>query len=140
MTNELSNPLDGVDHPMLKLSSPKLTRKEKVLKREIDAYLVSDVKETARILIGEKTMDIQEAIDLPDETCDGLTFKMRLVHLKGGRCYLMARWKPDRYMRRNIGKLSQKWFLEKQVFPPNKDRFLQKMLAKSEEETTQETN
>jgi hypothetical protein len=121
------DPLDGVEHPMFKLDSPKLTKKEKVLKREVDAYLVSDVRETARLLIGQKAFEIRDAVDLPDATCDGLTFKMRLVHMKGGNCYLMARWKPDRYMRRNTGGLSQKWFLEKELFPSDAEKFLSKM-------------
>jgi hypothetical protein len=124
---EAMDPLDGVDHPMFKLESPKLTKKEKVLKCEVDAYLVSDVRETARLLIGQKAFEINNAVDLPDATCDGLTFKMRLVHMKGGNCYLMARWKPDRYMRRNTGGLSQKWFLEKELFPTDASRFLEKM-------------
>jgi hypothetical protein len=128
--------LIGVEHPMFKLSSPKLTKKEKVLKREVDAYLVSDVRETARILIGQKAFDIVEAIDLPDEMSEGLIFKMRLVQMKNGNCYLLARWKPERHMRRNTGGLSQKWFLEKEVFPPNTERFLTRMQQKAGEEIT----
>jgi len=128
------DPLAGISHPMFRLESPRLTRKEKVLKREVDAYLVSDVRETARLLIGKKAYDIIEAVDLPDATSGGLTFKMRLVQMKGGNCYLLARWKPDRYMRRNTGGLSQKWFVEKELFPPNPQRFFQQAQQRSEEE------
>ena len=56
-------------------------------------------------------------MDLDDAECEGLTFKRRLVQLKDGTCYLMARWKPDRYMRRAAAGKSQKWFLDKEVFP-----------------------
>ena len=126
--------LDGIDHPMHRLASPRLTKKEKVLKREIDAYLVSDVRETARILVGQKAYDIVDAVDLPDEICSGLTFKLRLVHLKNGNCYLLARWKPDRYMRRNTGGLSQKWFFEKEVFPSDPGRLIAKMQQRAAEE------
>lgn len=128
------DPLEGVTHPMFRLESPKLTRKEKVLKREVDAYLTSDVRETAKILIGPRTHEIKEVVDLSDAICAGLTFKMRLVCVKNGSCYLLARWKPDRYMRRNTGGLSQKWFIEKEVFPNNIDRFFQQMLEKTQEE------
>jgi hypothetical protein len=128
------DPLEGITHPMFQLASPKLTRKEKVLKQEVDAYLVSDVRETARILIGEKAHEIKNTIDLPDANSGGLTFKMRVVHLKGGTCYLLARWKPDRYMRRNTGGLSQKWFIEKKLFPPNRERFFQRMQERAETE------
>jgi hypothetical protein len=131
------DPLYGVEHPMFKLSSPRLTKKEKVLKKEVDAYLVSDVRETARILIGQKAFDIVDAIDLPDETSEGLIFKMRVVHMKNGNCYLLARWKPERHMRRNTGGLSQKWFVEKEVFPPNKERFLARMQQRGEEEVAE---
>ncbi|NIM04082.1 MAG: hypothetical protein GTN69_01740 [Armatimonadetes bacterium] len=127
------NPLEGITHPMFQLDSPRLTRKEKSLKQEVDAYLVSDVRDTARIQIGEKNHDIKNAIDLPDATSGGLTFKMRVVHLKKGPCYLLARWKPDRYMRRNTGGLSQKWFIEKRLFPPNRERFFERMQARAEE-------
>ena len=109
--------LAGISHPMHRLETPKMTKKEKVLKREVDAYLVSDVRETARILIGPKAYEIMDAVDLPDAICEGLTFKMRLVHMKGGVCYLLARWKPDRYMRRAAAGKSQKWFLDREVFP-----------------------
>ena len=121
------DPLEGVSHPMYQLESPKLTNKEKVLKREVDAYLVSDIRETAKLLIGQSTHEVTDAVDLPDASCAGLTFKMRLVHLKGGTCYLLARWKPDRYMRRNAAGHSQKWFIEKELFPSNPSRFLQKV-------------
>ncbi len=126
--------LAGLEHPMERLESPRMTRKEKMLKQEVDAYLVSDVRETARLLIGNRAYDIIEAVDLPDAICSGLTFKLRLVQMKGGNCYLMARWKPDRYMRRNTGGLSQKWFLEKELFPPNPQRLFQQQAQQPEEE------
>jgi len=126
------NPLDGIDHPMFQLNSPRFTRKEKVLKREVDAYLMSDVRETAKLQIGKRSHEIKNEMDLPDETCKGLTFKMKLVQVKKGSFYLLARWKPDRYMRRNTCGLSQKWFIDKEVFPPNIDRFVKRIQDKYE--------
>jgi hypothetical protein len=35
---------------------------------------------------------------------------------------LIARWKPDRQMRRMAPDWSQKWFVEKELFPPDRDR------------------
>jgi len=126
--------LAGITHPMFRLESPKLTKKEKVLKREVDSYVTSDVRDTARILIGQRAHEIRNSVDLPDAICSGLTFKMRVVHLKKGSCYLLARWKPDRYMRRNTGGLSQKWFIEKEIFPSNTSRFMQRIQEQKEEQ------
>jgi len=109
--------------PIRRFSSRKLTRKESIVKREIDAYHVSDVDNSAVIYFGSKALSIYQSLDLPDLVCEGLTYKQRLIQTKEGDCLLIARWKPDRYMRRSAPDRSQKWFIEKQVFPPDLNRF-----------------
>jgi hypothetical protein len=112
---------------MQRFSARKLTRRESVLKREIDAYHVSEVDNTAVIYVGSRAFSIYHTLDLPDATCDGLTFKQRVVQTEKGDCLLLARWKPDRYMRRSAPEWSQKWFVEKQLFPPDQARFFARL-------------
>jgi len=116
-------PVDPISH----FSARKLTRKENVVKRHIDSYRVSDVDNTAVLYFGRKALSIYQTLDLPDATCDGLTFKQRLVQTKNGDCLLLARWKPDRYMRRSAPEQSQRWFVEKELFPPDTDRFFSRI-------------
>lgn len=127
--------------PIGRFSARKMTRKEKVMKREIDTYHVSEVDDTAVIHFGETALPILTSLELPDAECDGLMFKQRVVRTQKGECLLLARWKPDRYMRRSAPPSSQKWFVEKRLFPPDTDRFfhrLEKTMAakKSEEDPT----
>ena len=110
-----------------------MTRKENVVKQEIDSYRLSDVDDSAVIYVGRKTMSIYQTLDLPDATCDGLTFKQRLVQTKGGDCLLLVRWKPDRYMRRSAPAWSQKWFVEKELFPTDLHRFFSRAEKRVEE-------
>jgi len=117
--------------PIRRFSSRKLTRKESILKREIDSYHVSDVDNTAVIYCGRKAMSIYQSLDLPDATCEGLTYKQRLVQTKDGDCLLIVRWKPDRYMRRTAPDRSQKWFVEKQLFPPDLTRLFSRLEKQS---------
>jgi len=98
-------------------SAPRLTKREKAVKQEVDAYLVNEIRNSESMRVGRRVFQIESSVDLDDAECEGLTFKRRLVQLKDGTCYLMARWKPDRYMRRAAAGKSQKWFLDKEVFP-----------------------
>ena len=118
-------------HPMLQLASPKLAEKETILKREVDAYYVSEVDKTAHFSIGKQRYRVSNVLDLPDATCQGLTFKLRLVEVDTGTCFLLARWKPDRYMRRASAGRGQKWFIEKQLFPKDKQRLFARLAADS---------
>ena len=104
-------------HPMHIFSAPRLTKREKAVKQEVDAYLVNEIENSESMRVGKRVFQIESSVDLHDAECEGLTFKRRLVQLKNGTCYLMARWKPDRYMRRAAAGKSQKWFLAKEVFP-----------------------
>ena len=104
-------------HPMHLFSSPRVTRREKTVKQEVDAYLVNEIENSESMRVGRRVFKIESSVDLDDAECEGFTFKRRLVQLKDGTCYLMARWKPDRYMRRAAAGKSQKWFLAKEVFP-----------------------
>lgn len=113
--------------PIRRFSSRKLTRKENVVKREIDSYHVSDVDNTAVIYFGRKALSVYQSLDLPDANCDGLVYKQRLVQTKDGDCWLLARWKPDRYMRRSAPDWSQKWFIEKELFPSDLTRFFSRL-------------
>jgi len=123
--------------PMLELKSPQLTSRETVVKREVDAYYISQITDSSVLLVEGDEFRVQHALDLPDTECEGLTFKLRVVEIEQGPCWLLARWKPDRYMRRSAGGISQKWFVEKELHPPNVSRFLQdcasKVAAKPEE-------
>jgi hypothetical protein len=116
-------PADPIRH----FTAPKLTRKENVVKRAIEAYHVSDVDNTEVIYFGRKAHSVFQSLDLPDATCDGLIYKQRLVQTKGGDCLLIARWKPDRYMRRSAPEQSQRWFIEKELFPPDLTRFFSRL-------------
>jgi hypothetical protein len=109
--------------PIQRFAAPRFTRKENVVKRAIDAYHVSDVDNTEVIYFGRKAHSVFQSLDLPDATCDGLIYKQRLVQTKDGDCLLIARWKPDRYMRRSAPDQSQRWFVEKELFPPDLTRF-----------------
>ncbi len=112
---------------MERFSSRKLTRKEKLVKREVDTYHVSDVDNTAAIYVGSKALNVYQSIDLPDAECDGLTFKRRVVQTGKSTCLLLARWKPERHLRRTTTEWSQKWFVEKRLFPTNTERFFAKL-------------
>jgi len=119
-------------HPMQIFDCPRLTSRERKLKKEIDGYIISEIEGRARLLIDNRTVVVDSSVDLPDSVCDGLTFKRRLVLMDGGMCYLLARWKPDRYMRRSANGQCQKWFIERQCFPSNARRFLAEKAVQSE--------
>lgn len=119
-------------HPMEIFECPRLTSREKKLKKEIDGYIISEIEGQARLLIDNATVIVDSAVDLPDSVCEGLTFKRRLVLMDGGTCYLLARWKPDRYMRRSANGQCQKWFIDRQCFPANARRFLAAKAVESE--------
>lgn len=116
--------------PRTIFNCPRLTRREKKLRREVDRYLISEIQGAARLVVGGKTLIVDSSVDLLDATCEGLTFKRRLVLLDGGKCYLLARWKPDRYMRRSANGQHQKWFIDRECFPSDPRSF---MAAKAEE-------
>ena len=120
-------------HPMLIFSSPRLTRREARVKKEVDSYVINEVDRTQSLTVGRRQYHVESSLDLPDLTCRGLTFKARLVMLKGGNCYLMARWKPDRYMRRLAERTQQKWFLDKELFPPDPAKFFAGQQAKQKQ-------
>ncbi|HUT74291.1 MAG TPA: hypothetical protein VM221_05605 [Armatimonadota bacterium] len=120
-------------HPMRIFSNPRLTSREKKLRQEVDGYVISEVEGAARLLVGKRTMVVDSSVDLPDAVCDGFTFKRRLVLLDGGNCYLLARWKPDRYMRRSANGQRQKWFIDRQCFPTNAQRFMADKAAQAQE-------
>lgn len=124
-------------NPIERFSARRMTRKEKVLKKEIETYHVSEIDDTAVIYVGNTALSILTSLELPDVECDGLTFKQRVVQTEKGDCLLLARWKPDRYMRRTAPARSQRWFVEKRLFPPNAQRFfhrLEKTIAAAVEE------
>jgi hypothetical protein len=113
---------------MYLFSSPKLTQKEKVLRKQIDSYVISEIQGREWLEIAGKCIQITSSLDMPDVVCEGpaaskFTFKRRLVLARGGNCYLLARWVPDRYMRRSADRSQQKWFVFKQVFPRDPERF-----------------
>lgn len=119
-------------------SAPRMTRKENVVKQEIDRYHVSEVDETEVIYMGNKALSIYHSLDLPDAMCDGYTFKQRLIETNDGECLLIARWKPERHMRRTASAWSQKWFVEKELFPPDTGRLfsrIEKRIGEESEET-----
>lgn len=111
-------------HPMYLFTSPHLTEREVIVKQEVDSYQTSDISQSACLQVGDDVYQIGSSVDLPDTICDGLTFKMRLIRLHDGDCYLLARWKPDRRMRRASEGRGQKWFLEKKLFPEDAESFL----------------
>ena len=114
-------------HPMRQLVSPKLAEKETIVKQEVDAYYTSEIEKTAHFAVGRRRYRVSNYLDLPDATCEGLTFKLRLVEVQTGVCFLLARWKPDRYMRRASAGRCQKWFVEKQLFPKNRERLFTRL-------------
>ena len=128
------------EQPMKRFSARRMTRRENVIKQEIDAYHVSDVDDTAVIYMGDRTVEIYRSLDLPDAECDGLTFKQRLVRTDNGDCLLIARWKPDRQMRRTAPELSQKWFVEKKLFPPDTERLFSRIEKRLEEANEDQTD
>ncbi len=111
------------EHPMYIFRSSIGTDGEVTIKEEVEAYLISEVDHTERIRVKGRVIDVQGSADLPDAVCDGLTFKQRVVRC-GQQCFLLARWKPDRYMRRAASGTSQKWFLDKELFPSDIPHFL----------------
>jgi len=126
---------DESHEPMRRFSARRLTRKESVVKREVDTYHVSDVDDTAVLYVGSKIMSICQTLDLPDTDCDGLTFKQRVIQTERGDCLLLARWKPDRQMRRTAPTWSQRWFVAKRLYPPTPEGLftrLQKTVAETE--------
>ncbi len=125
---------DGGGSPIERFSSTRLVRKETVLKQEIESYYVSDVDNTAFIRLGKRRLVISQTLDLPDVVCEGLTFKQRLVQTERGECLLLARWKPDRHMRRNAPDWSQKWFVEKQLFPPDKEKLFSRLVKRFQDQ------
>ncbi len=137
---DMSRPIfdEHAPSPIQRFRARPLARKESVLKQEIDAYFVSDVDNTSCITLGRRLMTISQTLDLPDAVCEGLTFKQRLIHTQRGECLLIARWKPDRHMRRNAPDWSQKWFVEKQLFPPDVTRLFTKLERKIQEAGEQE--
>jgi hypothetical protein len=116
----------GIDEslgpPMERFSTKRFVRKEKVLKQEIESYYVSDVENIAIIHTAKRKHTIAQVLDMPDALITGLTYKQRLICTKRGDCLLLARWKPDRHMRRNAPDWSQKWFVEKQLYPPDNEK------------------
>jgi len=126
------------EHPMQVFSGPRLTSQEKPVKRRVDAYITSEINHTQLIRVGGKTYQIKQSVDLSDLTCAGLTFKRRVVEVKSGACYLMARWKPDRHMRRLAEPNSQKWFLAKEIFPKDHEKFFAKHEQRAAEEAQKE--
>jgi hypothetical protein len=121
---------------MAVFSAPRMTRKENILKQEIDAYRVSDVDDTEVICVGKRALSVYQSLDLPDAECDGYIFKQRLVQTDNGDCFLIARWKPERHMRRTTPEWSQKWFLEKELFPPDTARLFSRVGKRIEEGRT----
>jgi hypothetical protein len=119
--------------PIQRFRTRPLTRKESVLKQEIDAYFTSDVDNTSCLTVGRRLLPICHTLDLPDAVCEGLTYKQRLVHTERGDCLLLARWKPDRHMRRNAPDWSQRWFVEKQLFPPDVTRLFTRLERRLQE-------
>jgi len=110
-------------HPMYLFASSLQTATEVAIKREVDAYLINEVNHTERIRLGDTMLDVRASMDLPDAICDGLTFKQRVVRCDE-HCFLLARWKPDRYMRRAAAGACQKWFLDKEFFPEDPKHFM----------------
>ncbi len=118
---------DGGLSPIKRFAASRFVRKEVVLKQEIEAYFVSDVDNSAFLRMGKRAVTICQSLDLPDCVCEGLTYKQRLVQTELGDCLLLARWKPDRHMRRAAPDWSQRWFVEKQLYPPDQSRFFTRL-------------
>jgi len=118
---------DGLGPPIGRYRCTRFARKETVLKQEIESYYTSDVDNIAIIRYGKRRCTISQSLDLPDAVCTGLTYKQRIIQTERGDCLLLARWKPDRHMRRNAPEWSQKWFVEKQLFPPDKEKLFSRL-------------
>lgn len=118
---------ESLGSPIERFSSARLVKKETVLKREIEAYYTSDVDNAAFIRCGKRKHNILQTLDLPDAMCDGLTYKQRLICTEKGDCLLLARWKPERHMRRNAPEWSQRWFIEKQLYPPDNEKLFARL-------------
>ena len=118
---------DGGLSPIKRFASSRFVRREVVLKQEIEAYYVSDVDNRVFLRMGKRSMSISQSLDLPDCVCEGLTYKQRLVQTELGDCLLLARWKPDRHMRRAAPDWSQRWFVEKQLYPPDHGKFFSRL-------------
>jgi len=129
-TMSFNKPVIPAEHPMYIFESPVSTDTEVAIKTEIDAYLISEVDHRQCIRMGERTLDISESIDLPDAICGGFTFKQRVINCEA-HCFLLARWKPDRYMRRAAAGTSQKWFLDKEFFPEDPQCFMRGLASAS---------
>ena len=118
---------ESLGSPIERFSTSRFVRKETVLKQEVELYYVSDVDNIASINMGKRKHTISQVLDLPDAVCAGLTYKQRLVQTERGDCLLLARWKPERHMRRNAPDWSQKWFVEKQLFPPDNEKLFSRL-------------
>ena len=118
---------ESLGSPIERFSTSRFVRKETVLKQEVESYYVSDVDNIAFINMGKRKHTICQVLDLPDAVCAGLTYKQRLIQTERGDCLLLARWKPDRHMRRNAPDWSQKWFVEKQLFPPDNEKLFSRL-------------
>ncbi len=134
--NDFSRPAwdEGGLAPIERFTTWRLARKETVLKQEIESYYVSDVDNSSIIRLGRRSLGIAQTLELPDCVCEGLTFKQRLVQTERGECLLLARWKPDRHMRRNAPDWSQKWFVEKQLFPPDKEKLFSRLVKRFQDQ------
>lgn len=124
------SPQDESFDPVGGFSAKRLTRKERVLKEEIDTYHISDVDDTAVIYLGDRAFSIYRCLDLPDAECEGLTYKQRIVSTDEGGCFLLVRWVPDRYMRRTAPDCAQRWFVEKRLYPPDEERFYSRLVKR----------
>ena len=118
---------ESLGSPIERFSTSRFVRKETVLKQEVESYYVSDVDNIAFINMGKRKHTISQVLDLPDAVCAGLTYKQRLVQTERGDCLLLARWKPERHMRRNAPDWSQKWFVEKQLLPPDNEKLFSRL-------------
>jgi hypothetical protein len=118
---------ESLGSPIERFNATRLVKKETVLKHEIESYYISDVDNIAFIRYGKRRLNICQTLDLPDAMCDGLTYKQRLICTDKGDCLLLARWKPERHMRRNAPDWSQRWFVEKQLYPPDTEKMFTRL-------------
>jgi hypothetical protein len=118
---------DGLGPPIERFNATRFVRKETVLKQEIESYYSSDIDNVSIIRYGKRRCTVSQSLDLPDAVCDGLTYKQRLIQTERGDCLLLVRWKPERHMRRNAPEWSQKWFVEKQLFPPDNEKLFARL-------------
>ena len=118
---------ESLGSPIERFSATRLVKRETVLKHEIESYYISDVDSSAFIRYRRRRLNICQTLDLPDAMCDGLTYKQRLICTEKGDCLLLARWKPERHMRRNAPESSQRWFVEKQLYPPDREKMFARL-------------